>query len=182
LPSILLKNITMKRILNTLLILLLSMQLFAQEKTITGTVVGADDGEPLPGATVVVKGTTTGTITDLNGQYSIKVPEAAEELEFRFVGMLPKTVEIGDKNEINVSLAPDLLEVEEVVVTAIGIRREKKALGYAVQEIDEENINKSNSENVINALSGKVAGVRINSSSGAAGASSLPRPLFPRGH
>ncbi len=146
---------------------------YGQERTITGKVISAEDNLPLPGANIVVKGTTIGTITDLDGNFSLEVTEDANTLVISFVGMVPQEINIEDKTNINVTLQPDVLKVEEIVVTAIGIRREQKALGYAVQDIQSESIEKSNNQNVINALSGRVAGVQVKSSSGTPGASSF---------
>jgi len=143
----------------------------AQQK-ITGTVTSADDGQAIPGVQVVVKGTTIGTTTDLDGNYDLTVNEQAETLVFKFVGMATKEVEIGDRNVINVTLEPDVMDIEGVVVTALGITREQKKLGYSVSTVDEDEIKRSSSTNVLNSLNGKVAGVNISSSSGTAGASS----------
>ncbi|MFC2136711.1 SusC/RagA family TonB-linked outer membrane protein [Bacteroidota bacterium] len=164
----------MRKILFCLLIVFIPLlSLKSQEKTITGTIISGEDNLPLIGATVVVKGTTIGTITDFDGNYTIKVPEDAEILQFSFVGLLSQEVPIGDQTNISVTLQPDVLEMEEVVVTAIGIRREKKALGYAVQDVESDQISRSNNDNIVNSLTGKVAGVHINSSSGAAGSSTF---------
>ncbi len=145
----------------------------AQAVQITGNVTTAEDGSPLPGVSVVVKGTTIGTVTNYEGNFTLAVPEDAETLVFSFIGMRTQEVAIDDKTTISVVLSPDVVGLDEVVVTAIGIRKEAKALGYAVQEVDADAIEKSGQTNVINALSGKVAGVRINRASGEAGASSF---------
>lgn len=164
----------MRKIFYFLLIAFIPLlSILSQEKTITGTIISGEDNLPLIGATVVVKGTTIGTITDFDGNYSINVPENTEILQFSFVGLLTQEIAIGDQTVINVTLQPDVLEMEEVVVTAIGIRREKKALGYAVQDVESEQIARSNNDNIVNSLSGKVAGVHINSSSGTAGSSTF---------
>ncbi len=147
----------------------LGMQAFAQ-KTITGTVTSADDGSALPGVSVVVKGTTIGTITDVDGKYTLSgVPEDAKTLVFSFVGY--KTVEVPiTSNVINVQMKPEAVQVQEVVVTALGISRQKKALGYAVQDVKSGDIEENPTENVVDALAGRVAGVTVNRASGAAGA------------
>ncbi len=147
----------------------LGMQAFAQ-KTITGTVTSAEDGSALPGVSVVVKGTTIGTITDVDGKYTLSgVPEDATTLVFSFVGY--KTVEVPiTSNVINVQMQPEAVQVEEVVVTALGISREKKALGYAVQDVKSDDIEENTTANVVDALAGRVAGVTVNRSSGSAGA------------
>ncbi len=147
----------------------LGMQAFAQ-KTITGTVTSAEDGSALPGVSVVVKGTTIGTITDVDGKYTLSgVPEDAKTLVFSFVGF--KTLEVPiTGNVINVKLEPEAVQVEEVVVTALGLSREQKALGYAVQEVKADDISNVTTGNVVDALNGRVAGVLVNRSSGSAGA------------
>ena len=142
----------------------------AQQKTISGTVTSADDGSTLPGVSVVVKGTTSGTITDMNGHYTITVPADARVLEFSFVGMATKEVEIGDKTTIDVVMEPSNVELDEVVVTSLGISKEKKALGFAVSEVSGKDLSTVKQTNVVNSLSGRVAGVVITESpSGPAG-------------
>ena len=148
---------------------MLGMQAFAQ-KTITGTVTSAQDGSALPGVSVIVKGTTIGTITDVDGKYTLSgVPENAKTLVFSFVGY--KTVEVPiTSNVINVQMKPEAVQVEQVVVTALGISRQKKALGYAVQSVKSGAIEENSTSDVVDALAGRVAGVTVNRASGAAGA------------
>ena len=138
----------------------------AQTREITGTITGADDGAAIPGVAVVVRGTTIGTITGAEGTYSIDVPENAQILMYAFIGM--KTVEetIGDRSVIDVVLETDVLGLEEVVVTSLGITREKKALGYSVQDVKGDELTTAREQNVVNSLQGKVAGVQISNSSG----------------
>src|SRR5690554_349235 len=140
--------------------------LVAQTRTITGTVTGSDDGQPIPGASVFVKGTTMGTITQIDGDYTINVPQDAEVLVFSFVGMQTQEQEIAGRSVINVSLGSDAIQMDEVVVTALGIRRERKALGYAVQDVSGDDLTRAGNTNVSTALQGKVAGVDIKPSSG----------------
>lgn len=148
--------------------------LMAQTKVITGTVTSGIEGEgPIPGVTVQVKGTTIGAITDVNGKYSITTPVNATTLVFSYIGMKTQEVEIGNRTEINGVMLTDLLGLNEVVVTALGISRERKALGYAVSDVKSESIQYSNTTNVMNSLTGKVAGVRIVNSTGAVGASTF---------
>ena len=145
----------------------------AQTKVITGNVTGADDGLPIPGVTVMVPGTTVGTTTDFDGNYTLSVPGDATVLSFSFIGMVAQEVEIGGRSVINVVLQTSSTALEEVVVTALGISREKKALGYSVTEVGADDIESTPATDVVNALAGKVAGVRINNSSGAAGGSTF---------
>jgi len=144
----------------------------AQTRTITGTVTGSDDGMPIPGASVFVKGTTVGTITQFDGKYSLSVPQDAESLIFSFVGMATQEQVIAERSVIDVVLATDAIAMEEVVVTALGIKRERKALGYAVQDVSNEDLARTGNSSFSGALQGKIAGVDIKPSSGMPGASS----------
>ncbi len=141
----------------------------AQTRTINGTVTSSEDGAGIPGVTVLVKGTTVGTTTDIDGKYSLSVKPGSKTLVFSYIGMKTQEVAIGSQNQINVTLQPDVLMVDEVVVTAIGMTKEKKALGYNVQDVKSEEIAKSGNTDVVNALQGRVSGVEVTSSSGAAG-------------
>ncbi len=159
--------------------LLLSILLFmgnlvvnAQTRIITGTVTSAEDAMPIPGVSVAVKGTTIGTVTNIDGEYSLKAPEDAETLVFSFVGMEQQEVAISGSLKIDVTMQAQTIGVDEVVVTALGIRKEAKALGYSVQEVDGTDLAKSGNTNFANALQGKVAGLNITPSSGMPGASS----------
>ena len=136
--------------------------LLAQTKVITGTVTSAVAGEgPIPGVTVLVKGTTIGAITDANGKYTITAPQSATTLIFSYIGMKRQEVEIGGRSVIDGTMVADITGLNEVVVTALGISREKKSLGYATQEVMGESVSTVKSDNFVNSLSGKVAGVVI---------------------
>ncbi|UVD80679.1 SusC/RagA family TonB-linked outer membrane protein [Myroides albus] len=155
--------------LSILLVLLVQVG-FAQEKTLTGVV--QEDGLTLPGVSVVIEGTQFGTQTDLDGKYSIKVKQG-QTLVFSFIGMKDVKYKVGAASVHNVTMgADDSQQLEEVVVTAMGIKRSAKALGYATQEIKAEQINQTDNSSLAGALQGKVAGVQITPSSGAPGASS----------
>jgi len=143
----------------------------AQKRVITGKITAAEDGSALPGVTILVKGTTVGTVTDIKGEYQITVPEKATTLVFTFIGRKNVEKEIGSSYNISIALEEDILKLDEVVVTAIGISREAKALGYSVQNIGGEELEKVQTPNFINSLSGKVSGLQIVSSAGTAGAS-----------
>jgi TonB-linked SusC/RagA family outer membrane protein len=148
--------------------------LLAQTKVISGTVTSATAGEgPIPGVTIVVKGTTIGSISDVNGKYSIAVPNSATTLVFSYIGMKSLDVAISGRSTIDAVLESDLIGLNEVVVTALGIPKEKKSLGYAVQDVSGDKINNAETGNVLSAITSKVAGVNITSSAGAAGASSF---------
>ncbi len=136
-------------------------------QTITGKVSSATG--PLPGVNVLVKGTATGTLTDANGDYSIQTT-AGNVLVFSFIGYVTREVAVGNSTTINVTLEEDVKNLEEVVVTALGIRQEKRALNYSLQEVKSDEIVRAREPNVVNALNGKVAGVQITSQAGSPGA------------
>lgn len=154
------------------LLVFAGVQVVLAQTTITGLVTGSEDGKPIPGATVLVKGTTVGVTTDINGKYSLKVPANGKILQYSFVGMTTKEVTIGTQSVINVVIDPEVMDIEGVVVTALGISREKKALGYSVEEVKSDELNQTRSGNLITSLSGKVSGVSITSASGNMGGSS----------
>ncbi len=142
------------------------------EKLITGVVSDFRTGEPLIGVTIMVKGQAgLGTITDFDGSYSLNVPDEATTLIFSFIGFETKEVEIGDKTEINVWLNEAVNQLDEVVVTAVGIEAKKRGLGYSIEEVDAKAIEHSNEANIVSSLSGKSAGVFVTTSSGSPGAS-----------
>ena len=143
--------------------------LHAQTVQITGTVTSTEDGMPIPGVSVMVKGTTIGTSTDIDGKYSLGVPQSATTLVFSFVGIKTQEVVIAGRTVIDVVLEPETLALEEIVVTALGITREKKALGYAVQDVKGEELAKVRTSNIVSTLSGRVAGVQITSATGQMG-------------
>lgn len=153
------------------LFMLFGFSAFAQELSISGKVTDPDNG-PIPGVNVLVKGTTQGTITDIEGNYRINVSEDDETLVFSFVGYETQEVAINSRTTVDVSLALDARELGEVVVTALGVERETKALGYSVQEIQGESITQARETNLVNSLAGKVAGVNVTGSSTTIGGSS----------
>ncbi|WP_053976241.1 SusC/RagA family TonB-linked outer membrane protein [Mangrovimonas xylaniphaga] len=143
---------------------------FAQEKTVTGTVTSQANGMPIPGVNVLVEGTTHGTQTDFDGNYTLTA-SVGDVLTFSYLGMTTKKVTVADSNVINVQLAEDTEMLGEVIVTALGISKEKKALTYSAQEVSGDELTKVKQTNPINSLSGKSAGVTISrSSSGLGGA------------
>jgi TonB-linked SusC/RagA family outer membrane protein len=149
--------------------LFLTGQLFAQ-KTITGKVTD-DKGNPIPNASVVVKGTSTGTVTRADGSYTITVPDKAKTLVISSVNMSEAEIDIGSQSVVNVTLRTSEKSLQEVVVTALGITRDKRSLGYASQNLKGDEIANRGEVNIVNALQGKVAGVNITNASGGAGAS-----------
>ena len=146
----------------------------AQTFKVTGIVTSSEDGEPIVGASVLVKGTSLGAITNFDGEFTIsKVPETAKALQVSYIGMVTKEVPI-KLGVIRIQLESDAKALDEVVVTAMGLSRAKKALGYAVSEVKGDEMNKSRGglNNPVNALQGKVAGLQISSGSGSMGGSS----------
>ncbi|WEK19394.1 MAG: SusC/RagA family TonB-linked outer membrane protein [Candidatus Pedobacter colombiensis] len=163
----------MKKLLQSLFILMfVAGAAMAQDRTITGTVTAKDDGLPLPGVSVKVVGTSIGTSTDANGKYALKIASGPASIVFSSIGYLQQVVSVGSSNVVNVVLATDSKQLGEVVVTALGIKRETKALGYAAQSVKGEDLTKTDQGDVLKSLSGKIAGVQITSSSGTPGASS----------
>ena len=146
------------KILTLLLVLVVQIS-FAQERTITGTVTD-DSGLPLPGVNIIIEGTTTGVQTDFDGNYSIQAQQD-QVLVFSFVGLQTARHTVAQNNRIDVTMAADAAQLQEVVVTALGIRREKQSLGFAQQTVDGEELTKARETNVNNALAGKVAGVQF---------------------
>ena len=161
----------MRKILQLLFLLcgsiLWSLQLHAQ-KTITGKVIGEND-EPLIGATVKVQGTNRSTLTGSDGNFQIQAKEG-ETLEITYVGYEAQKVKVSTDNLIGISLKKSDASLNEVVVTALGIKKERKALGYSVTDLSSQELMKNKNTNIINSLVGKAPGVNVTQFSGAAGA------------
>lgn len=136
-------------------LLLYSAATFAQSK-ITGKVVSSEDGQPIVGASVIVKGTKIGTVTNLDGSFTINAKDA-KTLRISYLGMEP--TEMAVSPNMQVVLKPNAKALNEVVVTAMGLTRDKKSLGYAIQEVGGEELTKTGPVNVTSALEGKIAGV-----------------------
>ncbi|TCN64690.1 TonB-linked SusC/RagA family outer membrane protein [Acetobacteroides hydrogenigenes] len=163
----------MRRFLSLLVMVLVCVgATYAQPKQVTGRVFSSEDKSPIPGVSVFVKeASSIGTTTNIDGQFTLKnIPANAKTLVFRFVGFQTQEVNIRE-GEISVTLVPETQKIDEVVVTAMGMKRDRKALGYAVQDIKAEAITRAGSSAVGTALQGKLAGVEIKPSSGMPGAS-----------
>jgi len=158
-------------ILLALLLFAVSQVAFAQ-KTITGKVTSSDDGLGMVGVPVVVKGTTIGTATDVDGAFTLSVPSDAQTLVVSFIGMKTVELPIGSQTTFNVVLSPNILALDDVVVTAFGISRQAKALTYATQNVNAASLAEARSINPVNSLSGRVAGLSITTASTGVGASS----------
>lgn len=157
------------RISITLVALLIMQVTYAQEATVTGKVTASEDGSPIPGVNVFVQGTTTGTVTDFDGNYRIEVPADGGVLVFRFIGLTTVEEDIGSRSVIDVSMDYESTQLSEVIVTAVGIERESRALGYSVEQVSSDEVSQVSEPDVLRALQGKIPGVNISGSGGAPG-------------
>ena len=151
---------------------LASGELRAQERIVTGRILSQEDGKPLPGVNVLVKGTTTGSVTDADGQYSISVPASGGTLVFSFIGLKTQEVEVGNRTSIEVNMESDVTQLSEVVVSALGIEQNKDELGTATSTIAGNAAAKSGETGLINGLAGKASGLNIVKNTGDPGAGS----------
>ncbi len=154
-----------KYLATLLAMMLIAGYAFGQNITVTGVVTSTEDGLPIPGATVVEVGTSNGVTTGLDGNYSITVQSGAS-LEFAFLGMQSQTIAVNGRTTIDVALEPELIGMGEVVVTSLGITREKKSLGYSVTEVDGDELTVGTSVSPVNVLQGKATGVLITNTDG----------------
>lgn len=139
---------------------------WAQERTVTGTVTSSEDGSTLPGVNVLLKGTTTGGVTDADGHYSISVPQSGGTLVFSFIGLLTQEIDIGGRSVVDVAMASDVTQLGEVVVTALGVSRDVKTLPYVSQQVTSKELSITQNTDFRAALAGKVAGVQVNGQAG----------------
>ncbi len=159
-----------KRLLFFMMFFAVASFAWAQQE-VSGTVSSAEDGEPLPGVSILIVGTTQGTVTDVEGNYKISVPEGGT-LRFSYIGYQSQEMNVGNRTVIDVQLEPDVSQLQEVVVTSLGITRDRMALGYSVSEVDGEELTEARELNVANSLSGRIAGVNVsNMATGPAGSS-----------
>lgn len=154
----------MKKFYFLFIAFLLALPSFAQQN-ISGVVISSEDNEPIIGASVMIKGTSRGVSTNLDGQFTIQA-QGNQTLVISYVGMESKEVPINNRTTINVTLDPRAEVLEEVVVTAMGIQTEKKKLNFAVQSVDGESLTDGKSQNFVNALQGKISGLSVTTSSG----------------
>ncbi len=163
-----------KRLQNLIsLMILVTLGLSVSAQTVTGTVTSAEDGSPLPGVTVLIKGTTTGSATDINGMYSVDAPDASNDiLVLSYVGYESMEVPILGKTTLDIAMEEDATQLGEVVVTAFGLEREKKAVTYSAQNVAVQDIAETKDLNVANSLVGKVAGLNLTKSTSGVGGSS----------
>lgn len=163
----------MKKFFTWLLIIVMGStgSMMAQNKTIKGKVISKEDGLTIPGVSILVKGTSIGAVTDINGEYSLEIPEGSSTLIFTSVGMKTVEIPIGNSPTIDLIMETDMLKLDEVVVTANAIEREKRSLGYAVTSIGSDELTKGRDRSVLNSMQGKVPGVQISNGSGSVGSS-----------
>jgi len=161
----------------TLLVFLLlaGIQVAFAQKTITGTVISSADNTPLMGVSVQVKGTTTGGITDANGKFSVSVPDDQAVLVFSFIGFEKEEVTVGGQAIIDISLDESVTMVSEIIVTALGIKREEKSLGYAVTSVSPDDMMKHKTINMMESLEGSVSGLNVTPPAAGAGSSTQIR-------
>ena len=150
----------------------LSLQLVAQDRAIAGKIANAADNSPLPGVSVVLKGTTRGTTTDIDGSYKINVA-TGQTLIFSYIGYVRREVTVGNQSVLNLEMESDDNTLNEVVVTALGVKQEKRALGFAVQEVKGSEILNAQRDNFMLGLQGRVAGLQMTPTSGTAGGSAV---------
>lgn len=142
------------------------------QNRVTGIVTSSEDGVGLPGLSIIVKGTNTGTVTDFDGRYAIEVPGDAV-LVFSFVGFETQEVAVGGRSVIDIGMQASMQSLDEVVVTALGIEREERSLGYSVGKVDGEEFTRVAQENFLNSMAGKISGVTINSTGGTGSTTSM---------
>jgi TonB-linked SusC/RagA family outer membrane protein len=135
---------------------------FAQTRQITGVVTSGDDGTSIPGVSVVVKGSTLGTITDMEGKFTLKVPQGAKALAVSFVGMTSTEVALTSASNYKIVLQSENVSVDEVIVTAMGIKRKPKEMGVATAKVDNQELTSAGASNVMNGMAAKVSGLQIN--------------------
>lgn len=143
----------------------------AQERPVSGKVTASDDGSPIPGVNVVVKSTAIGTITGIDGDFALNVPGNESILVFSYIGMATKEIAVGSQSIIEISMEPDVTELTEIVVTAVGIERNANELSYSVTNVGNEELTESRQNNVLDAIQGRIPGAQIQTASGAPGAS-----------
>lgn len=165
-------NKQLQRLIGLLLLLVELQSAYAQENRISGVVTSKSDAQRIPGVAVSIKGTSRGTQTDADGKFSI-VANTTDTLRFSFIGFSPVEQVAGSSRTLNISLESTDSHLQEVVVTALGITKEKRSLGYAVQELKAKDIAEARETNLVNALTGKIAGVTVTNSQGNLGSSRI---------
>lgn len=164
------RNVTQFKLLFILLVLTLSTSVATAQITITGQVTDKDNGDPLIGVSIFIKDSPgAGTITDIDGRYNLEVSNKETVLIFSFLGYDDQEVAVGENTQLDITLSESTQQLNEVVVTALGIKRQKRAIGYSTESFDGEELTLSNAPNLVNALSGKSAGVQVTTANGVDG-------------
>ena len=163
----------MKRTLQLFTFLMLAFTFSVSAQTVTGTITDASDGLTMPGVNVVVQGTTVGVTTDFDGNYEIEMPEGGSVLEFSFMGYVTQSVDVAGKTNVNVALVVDAKSLDEVVVTAMGIERKARGLTYSTQKMEGSELTTVKDANMVNAMTGKSAGVVITKGGTVGGSSKI---------
>ena len=161
-----------KRLLGICLMLFCAIHLQAQIKTVSGTVKSAEDGVPLSGVSVMVQGSSSGTVTDAKGKFSLSVPNGKAKIVLSYSGFTPQTIDINNKSNIDIALFSDTKQLGEVVVTALGIVKQKRAVSFATQGLSRKDLIDARDLNVANYLVGKIAGVQVSLPASGVGGSS----------
>lgn len=169
------KNVMTKHVrkLIVLLILFVASDAMSQDRVVTGTVTAQEDGLPLPGVSVRIQGTNLGTVTAADGKFTLNVPSGNNTISFSFIGYVTRNIPIPASNTINVALSPDAQTLGEVVVTALGITRSRNEVPYAAQTVTGEEVSKTRSNNFVQNLSGRVAGLDIKQTNSLGGSTNV---------
>jgi TonB-dependent SusC/RagA subfamily outer membrane receptor len=148
----------------------------AQDRVVSGKVTALETGIPIPGVNVIVKGSTLGTITDIDGHYKLTIPNSKTiRLVFSFIGLATEEVQVGAKTVIDMVMVAEIKQLSEVVVTALGMESDKAMLGYSIQSISSKDLDHTLESNIVNSINQKAAGVYVYSSAGSPGASASIR-------
>ena len=165
------KQLLVQGLLPVLFMIMTATAAMAQY-SVSGRVLSGEDQSPLPGVNILVKGTTNGTITDADGNFVVTMNSANDVLVFSFVGYTTQEIAVAGRTSFNVELLADAKQLSEVVVTALGVEKEKKSLGYAIQSVDGSSLTTARETNISNQLAGKIAGVTVIGSNSGVGGSS----------
>jgi TonB-linked SusC/RagA family outer membrane protein len=164
------KSITYKLLENNIVVITPAEGV--QQQIVTGTVTDNASGDPLPGVNIIIKGTSQGTTTDANGKFSLSIPDPNSVLVLSFMGFVTEEIGVSGRSVVDVKMAPDIKQISEVVVTALGIQKQARSLGYSTTEVKGDEFTQARDINLGNALTGKVAGVSVaNNATGASGSS-----------
>ncbi|MEY2916365.1 MAG: hypothetical protein RIS73_79, partial [Bacteroidota bacterium] len=163
-----------KLILSIITLVFFTVAVFAQNRTITGRITDAAEGTAIAGASVIVLNEKSGTKTDANGRFELSVPSGAKILEVSFIGYISEQRAINaNAASVDIALRPTNDKLREVVVTAFGIKKDKKTLGYGVTQVNSEELTRAHTTNITNALTAKVPGVRVSGGGGSFSSSSI---------